>query len=124
MQCEHLWLTGIYYIVGNFYILFASLHKAQQHYSFSCPLPPGSPPSLLVTSAHIPDPEFYHFHHLDLPPGHPFIHHLRGHLPMPMMEIPTVPPCQKPILFKASAWPAAPVGVQLEADMGYDILTA
>ncbi|KAJ9079376.1 hypothetical protein DSO57_1036056 [Entomophthora muscae] len=138
----HYLIAGIVYFCTNINILFATLHESTTQYSHAFPYPPGSAPIPLVTPARTLDLEFYHPHHLDLPPGH-----YRGQIPTIMEVIPTNPPLPDalpaqdfsklgwcpwatavnylvgiaPIVYMA--WPASPAGVQPDSGMGCDTIT-
>ncbi|KAJ9071084.1 hypothetical protein DSO57_1000759 [Entomophthora muscae] len=71
MPRTHYFLAGIINFCTNIIILFASFHESTIHYNCAYSSPPGSAHISLVKPPRALDLEFFHPHHLDLPPGHP-----------------------------------------------------
>ncbi|KAJ9082276.1 hypothetical protein DSO57_1006061 [Entomophthora muscae] len=71
-------ITGIVYFCSNLIILFASICESTTQYKLAYPYPPGHTPVVLAKPPRALDLEYFHPHHLDLPPV--------------MKDIPTAPP--------------------------------
>ncbi|KAJ9065598.1 hypothetical protein DSO57_1017864 [Entomophthora muscae] len=71
-------IAGIVYFCSNLIILFASIHESTTQYKLAYPYPPGHTPVVLAKLPRALDLEYFHPHHLDLPPV--------------MKDIPTAPP--------------------------------
>ncbi|KAJ9065197.1 hypothetical protein DSO57_1022119 [Entomophthora muscae] len=71
-------ISGIVYFCSNLIILFASICESTTQSKLACPYPPGHTPFVLTKLPHALDLEYFHPHHLDLPPV--------------MKDIPTAPP--------------------------------
>ncbi|KAJ9050466.1 hypothetical protein DSO57_1014124 [Entomophthora muscae] len=71
-------IAGIVYFCSNLIILFASIFESTTQYKLAYPYPPGYTPVVLAKPPCALDLEYFHPHHLDLPPA--------------MKEIPTAPP--------------------------------
>ncbi|KAJ9068859.1 hypothetical protein DSO57_1024400 [Entomophthora muscae] len=71
-------IAGIVYFCSNLIILFASICESTTQYKLAYPYHPGHTPVALAKPPHTLDLEYFHLHHLDLPPA--------------MKEIPTAPP--------------------------------
>ncbi|KAJ9050714.1 hypothetical protein DSO57_1012045 [Entomophthora muscae] len=71
-------IAGIVYFCSNLIILFASICESTTQYKLAYPYPPGYTPVVLAKPPCALDLEYFHPHHLDLPPA--------------MKEIPTAPP--------------------------------
>ncbi|KAJ9070070.1 hypothetical protein DSO57_1012126 [Entomophthora muscae] len=69
MPRTHYFLAGIIYFFSSIFNLFASLRESTTHYNNAYSFPPGSAPIALVKPSRVLDLEFFHLHHLDLPPG-------------------------------------------------------
>ncbi|KAJ9054476.1 hypothetical protein DSO57_1014156 [Entomophthora muscae] len=76
--------VGIIYFCTNKIILLASLCESTTQCNHAYLFPPGSAPVTLVKPSCTIDLEFFHPHHLNLPPGHP-----RVPIPPTMKEIPS-----------------------------------
>ncbi|KAJ9058412.1 hypothetical protein DSO57_1012442 [Entomophthora muscae] len=70
-------IAGIVYFCSNLIILFASICESTTQYKLAYPYPPGHTPVVRAKLPHALDLEYFHPHHLDLPPA--------------MKEIPTAP---------------------------------
>ncbi|KAJ9090077.1 hypothetical protein DSO57_1006470 [Entomophthora muscae] len=77
--------------------MFTSLCEFATQYNRAYPFPPGFSPVHLVKPPCTIDLEFFHPHHLDLPPGNS-----RGPILTTMKEIPSTPPCPMCLLPKTS----------------------
>ncbi|KAJ9066953.1 hypothetical protein DSO57_1004715 [Entomophthora muscae] len=71
-------IAGIVYFCSNLIILFASICESTTQYKLAYPYPPGHTPVVLAKPPRALDLEYFHPHHLDLPPV--------------MKDIPTSPP--------------------------------
>ncbi|KAJ9087803.1 hypothetical protein DSO57_1029427 [Entomophthora muscae] len=71
-------IAGIVYFCSNLNILFASICESATQYKLAYLYPPGHTPVVLSKPPHALDLEYFHPHHLDLPPV--------------MKDIPTAPP--------------------------------
>ncbi|KAJ9065434.1 hypothetical protein DSO57_1019761 [Entomophthora muscae] len=71
-------IAGIVYFCSSLIILFASICESTTQYKLAYPYPPGHTPVVLVKLPRALDLEYFHPHHLDLPPV--------------MKDIPTAPP--------------------------------
>ncbi|KAJ9061173.1 hypothetical protein DSO57_1023180 [Entomophthora muscae] len=71
-------IAGIVYFCSNLIILFASICESTTQYKLAYPYPPGHTPVVLAKPPCVLDLEYFHPHHLDLPPV--------------MKDIPTAPP--------------------------------
>ncbi|KAJ9051952.1 hypothetical protein DSO57_1039016 [Entomophthora muscae] len=71
-------IAGVVYFCSNLIILFASICESTTQYKLAYPYPPGHTPVVLAKPPHTLDLEYFHPHHLDLPPA--------------MKDIPTVSP--------------------------------
>ncbi|KAJ9077288.1 hypothetical protein DSO57_1018095 [Entomophthora muscae] len=95
MPRNYYFLVGIIYFCTNTIILFASIYESTPQYNRAYLLPPGSAPVTLVKPPCTLDLEFFHPHHLDLPPGHSRVAILSTikEIPIPP-PLPNVPPAQ------------------------------
>ncbi|KAJ9088776.1 hypothetical protein DSO57_1019786 [Entomophthora muscae] len=71
-------IAGIVYFCSNLILLFASICESTTQYKLAYPYPPGHTPVVLAKLPCSLDLDYFHPHHLDLPPA--------------MKEIPTAPP--------------------------------
>ncbi|KAJ9070388.1 hypothetical protein DSO57_1008430 [Entomophthora muscae] len=71
-------ISGIVYFCSNLIILFASICESTTQYKLAYPYPSGHTPVVLAKPPRALDLEYFHPHHLDLPPV--------------MKDIPTAPP--------------------------------
>ncbi|KAJ9063077.1 hypothetical protein DSO57_1004009 [Entomophthora muscae] len=115
--------AGIVYFCSNLIILFTSIWESITQYKLAYLYPPGYTPATSLKPPCALDLEYFHPHHLDLPPGY-----AKEIIPPDMKEILTAPPAQRascsglqitPIVYMAfQAQPASPVGVQPDSGMG------
>ncbi|KAJ9077289.1 hypothetical protein DSO57_1018096 [Entomophthora muscae] len=150
MPRNYYFIAGIVFFCSNLIILFASICESTTQYKLAYPYPPGHTPVVLTKPPCALDLEYFHPHHLDLPPV--------------MKDIPTSPPlpdappaqdfsklgigvadqvvphtgswrplatalnylvCIAPIVYMAfQARPTSPVGVQLDSSIGRDTMTS
>ncbi|KAJ9061327.1 hypothetical protein DSO57_1021786 [Entomophthora muscae] len=71
-------IAVIVYFCSNLIIFFASICESTTQYKLAYPYPPGHTPVVLAKPPRALDLEYFHLHHLDLPPV--------------MKDIPTAPP--------------------------------
>ncbi|KAJ9056895.1 hypothetical protein DSO57_1027988 [Entomophthora muscae] len=87
MPRTHYFNAGTIDFCTNVIILFVSLCESTKQYTCAYLFPPGSTPVHLITPSCAAGLEFFHPHHLNLPPGHS-----RGPIPTIMKEIPSTSP--------------------------------
>ncbi|KAJ9080464.1 hypothetical protein DSO57_1024717 [Entomophthora muscae] len=62
-------IPGIVYFCSNLIILFASICESTTQYKLAYPYPPSYTPAALAKPPRALDLEYFHPHHLDLPPA-------------------------------------------------------
>ncbi|KAJ9072012.1 hypothetical protein DSO57_1039684 [Entomophthora muscae] len=78
MPRNYYFIAGIVYFCSNLIIFSAPIWESKTHYKFAYPYPPGYTSATSVNPPCALDLDYFHTHHLDLPPV--------------MKNIPTAPP--------------------------------
>ncbi|KAJ9054146.1 hypothetical protein DSO57_1017621 [Entomophthora muscae] len=141
MPRNHYLIAEIFYFCLNLIILFESIWDSTTQYKLAYPYPPGYTPATPVNPPFTLDLEYFYPHHLDLPPS---MKEIPAAPPLPNVPpsqdfilgladqvVPHTGSCRPlatavnylvqivPIVYIAfQAWPASPVGVQLDSGMG------